>query len=180
MENLKITKILPVQNSNFDNITECGESIIFCKRQSTHRNVFSKKMDNLYDIIYTHYKHTPSYNLSNANYPLFTRENNIINRAKRFLFEDYIIVEQNNYTRFNYIFTFILIILTIIMILYINHNDLILAPKKIINENIMTEEDKKVIKYYDKIELSSKIINGVSALYIIILSSYRIFKRTTI
>lgn len=191
MQNSKIYPVAPINNTVFDNTLcdndncdelKCDNTILYCQRKSTHQNLFDKKMDKLYDIIYTYYKKTPAYNLSNRNQELslLSSDNNVSNRFKRWWFEDYIIVEQNAWTKFNYIFTFILLILTIIMIIYIYHNDLILVPKKLIKEETMSEDDKNTIRYYDTIELSAKIINGVSAIYIISLSLYRIFKRTTI
>ncbi len=198
MSAYKLSSVVPV-NKELDNVIneninensaiidkdiKCKNTIPFCKRQSTTRNLFSKQMDNLYDIIYTHYKDTPAFDLSNRNKeaaPLyFSGANNIPNRAKRWLYEDYIIVEQNNWTRFNYLFTFILVALTIVIIIVIYKNNLVVVPKNIIKEETMTEDDKKTIRDYKSLDLTYQIISGCSALYIIGLSSWRIFKRTTI
>jgi hypothetical protein len=149
------------------------------------------------EIILETYKSTPAYDLKHSyqktKYKL-SDENSIPKRFKRFTNEEIVVVEQSMYERFNYGFTAVLLLFTIILMVYEKKNNLHLIPyehnidencKKLMElseeeKKIKIEEDAKNVKYYENIKLASDIVKGLSVAYIVGLGIVRIYKRTTI
>lgn len=181
---MKSVKVLPYDSKT--DPTEGIESDNFTPvlyNQGASRNLNDKKrlrVTELNNTSYAYYVKTPAYNLDNAQFPLFSGENNLINRIDRFRKEKVVVVEQSKAEFFNYVFTFSLFVLTIVLLVLASQYELELVPKSIINRDALTETQKKDLKWYNDVQLSSDIIKGLSVAYLITLGSIRIFKRTTV
>lgn len=171
-----MASIIPVtdETSEFSSIGKL-------ERQNARHKVTIEPMNSIYSDISRKYKHTTSYSLSNAReQSLYSGKNNLKNRFIKFINEDYVIVEQSNYERLNYLFTAILLILTIFLIYYSTQRyNLKLVPESIIHYEEMSDEDKYNLNSYNRLNKSINIIKSLSVAYIIGLSTVRIFKRTT-
>jgi hypothetical protein len=141
---------------------------------------FNKSMNSLYDSIYEKYQNTTAYDITKRNQQsLLSNENSIPNRFKRWYNEEFIIVEQNKWNTIQFIFTFILLVLTTIIIWYMWKNELIIVPQTIVDKTKMSNDDITNLNHYNNMNLSSNIIKGISIFYITIFTSVNIFKRTT-
>lgn len=151
------------------------------ERQNAKKCIISS--DELYKEISKLYHCTTAYDhitfSQRAN--KFTGDNNLKNRIKRWWDEKYVITENNKYEMLNYMFSAILIILTIFLIYYSNYRyKLKLLPVEILNTQKLTEEQEKNIKHYNDIQFGTDIVKGISILYITGLTLRRIYKRTTL
>lgn len=148
-------------------------------RCNARRYIHKIPMDELYKEIHENYKKTTAYSLFNKQDPTYlSGKNSIWNRIKRWKDEKYIVIEQNRWEIFDKFFTFLLVIFTLILIIYAYQYDFTLVPKNLIQTN-MNLIDQQNLQRYKNIQLTTDIIKGMSVMYIIILSSVRIFKRTT-
>jgi hypothetical protein len=139
--------------------------------------------EDLYKEIDKIYRCTTAYDhITYSQHPSkFTGANSFVNRAKRYWNERYVITEVSNYEMLNYVFTIILMIMTIFLIYYSNYRyNLVLLPKDILKEQKLTKEQEKNIEHYNTIQKSTDIIKGISIAYIVGLSLRRIYKRTTL
>ncbi len=179
-----INKIIPVIPKNID---QPG----YLKRSNARSDIYKIPIENIYDSIEREYRQTTAYSLSKKQYPYFSGPNSILNRISRFWNEKYIIIEQNLQEQIYKFFTILLLILTLVLIIYAKKYDLILVPSSMIknistdNKEIINSEEEyiknqKELEHYNRIQKSSDVIKGISVLYLIILSSSRIFKRTTV
>ncbi len=133
------------------------------------------------DKIIETYEKTPAYSLNNRNkdQSLFFKNNSISKRINRWYNEKLIITPQDNYEKFNTLLNIILMIFTIILIIYIRKNNIVFAPKDIINYQNMDNTHKKQLDEYSKLKTISDIIQGIGLTYLLGLGFWRVFKRTT-
>ncbi len=151
--------------------------------------------DERWDYILDEYRKTPAYDIRNAqDKNRWSGQNTISNRWYRFKKEPIVVVEQTRWESFNYVFTTLLLVLTIWLILYEKKNNLQLIPldeyENVIDKydtiSKMSEEekkkkldeDKKNLEYYKNIKLASDVTKGLSIAYIVGLGARRIYKRT--
>jgi hypothetical protein len=151
-----------------------------------------QKWKALYDI----YIQTPAYNIENAKLTeKWSKGNSLYNRFKRFNKEPVVVIEQNIFEKLNYIFTAVLLIFTIVLFFYEKKNNLLLIPSPndsfydMCNDFVKlsdSDKQKKIaennlkIQYYQKVKITSDIIKAISIIYIALLTTNRIYKRTTL
>lgn len=148
----------------------------------------SKCVSNLdYNNITIYHKKTTAYDITKRNIEqnpsLWKGNNNIKERFNRWKKEKYIIIPtitESTLELINFLFTISLFILTLILLFMAFHYELELVPKSIINRELLTESQENDLNWYNKVQISTDIIKGISVVYLISYSSYYIFKRTTV
>lgn len=96
------------------------------------------------------YKWTTAYSLNNRNkqYSLIFNENSIKNRLDRWWNEEFLIIPQNIYEKFNNSLTILVFLLSLIVIIYVYHNDLIFINSTI--NDLSSLDDEKIENYIKK------------------------------
>jgi hypothetical protein len=149
-----------------------------------------------------YYKQTTAHSLSKRNDPngnlwtLIAGKNSPSERFSRWKDERYIVVEQNGYELMDKVFTFTLLIFTIVLLIYAFKYELTLVPKSMVitydyesiskkKEDELNEKEKNIklkheeLEKYKTIQFVSDVFKGVSAAYVITLGTISLFKRTT-
>lgn len=144
-------------------------------------------MEKKYNSITSSFVKTTAYSLDNRdriqNPSLFAGNNSLQKRIKRWLKEDYVVMPtltKSSFEIINSIFTISLFIFTILLLILAYKYSLELVPKSIINRDLLTETQKKELEWYNNVQFTSDIVKGVSIFCLVLFSTIRVFKRTTV
>lgn len=106
---------------------------------------------------------------------LFKENNGVVQRLKRWWGEKYFITHDNEYEKIDKVFTVILIFLTVVMFFYMRQFKVVPATVEV----SLTEEQSAKLKQQEMLIWIGNALKIVAALYITVLSTYKIVVRTT-
>lgn len=138
-------------------------------------------MDSHYNEIMGIYNQTTAASLDNrALKNMYTGNNGVIPRFQRLMGEKIAITPLDIWEKIYMLITFILCIISIILISYSYLNDLQVVPKASVDLTKLNSNEQEIIQSYTSMKNTTLYVQGALYAYIIWLSTWRIFKRTTV
>jgi hypothetical protein len=168
--------------SNFTPVVSFASSRRMSNSPSRDSIQFGPVMDANYNNIMAIYNQTTAASLNNrgTQSSLYTGNNGFFPRLQRLIREPLVITPQDKWEKLYMFVSFILCIISIILISYSYFNDLQVVPKGSVDLTKLNSNEQEIIQSYTSMKDTTLYIQGALYAYIIWLSTWRIFKRTTV